>query len=120
MTKISCIDCDHVADSRDGKTKLACRRFGHEFAPIYECAVDGCGAQADDQTELWICADCQEDFCESHVVDLLDDHAELPICRECGDDICRACAVPGSITDPDVDAPSRCVCLACREEERAA
>ena len=78
------------------------------------------GAQADEQTELWICADCQEDFCESHVVDLLDDHAELPICRECGDDICRACAVPGSITDPDVDAPSRCVCLACREEERAA
>jgi hypothetical protein len=43
-----------------------------------------------------------------------------PTCRECGDDICPACAVPGSITDPDLDTPSCCLCFACREEERAA
>jgi hypothetical protein len=84
MQKMSCIDCAHVADSRDGKTNPACRRFGHEFAPIYECAAKACGTRTDDQTELWICADCEEDFCESHIVDLLDDHAELVEADELG------------------------------------
>ncbi len=84
MQKMSCIDCNHVADSGDGKTKTACRRFGHEFAPLYICNAKACEYTVDDEHELWICADCEELFCEGHIVDLLDEHAELIASDESG------------------------------------
>jgi hypothetical protein len=77
MQKMSCIDCNHVADSGDGVTTRACRRFGHEFAPLYVCNAKACEYTVDDEHELWICADCEEQYCETHIADLLDEHTEL-------------------------------------------
>ena len=41
------------------------------------------------------------------------EYSSWPTCRECQEDICLAHAVPGSVTDADLDSPPKCLCQRC-------
>jgi hypothetical protein len=46
-----------------------------------------------------------------------EEYTAWPTCRECLDDFCPDHYVPGSKTDPDLDAPEKCLCRACAAAE---
>lgn len=37
---------------------------------LYSCCAKACGRHSLCAGHAWQCADCQDDFCESHIVDL--------------------------------------------------
>ena len=57
-----------------------------------DCQAKACGV-ALTKGEMWQCADCHDDFCESHIVDLLDNDAELLKAHETGSSVfvCEPC-----------------------------
>jgi hypothetical protein len=67
-----CTQCQSAIDPRDGK--FAC---SHKACDADKLCI-GC---------IWQCADCQQDFCESHIVDLKDQpeasRYSLYLCHPC-------------------------------------
>ncbi len=47
-----------------------------------------------------------------------DEYTAWPFCRECLIDVCPEHQEPGTVTDPDVDAPPTCLCRQCAAEPR--
>lgn len=52
---------------------------------IYACRQKACGKDDLCIGCVWTCADCGEDFCESHIRDLADDGARFSVF------VCAAC-----------------------------
>lgn len=46
-----------------------------------------------------------------------DEYTAWPHCTACMDDICYGCAVPGTLTEADLECPETVLCRACQEAE---